>query len=393
LLERGNMESLTVSKEGEEKQVGNAGIAIGSVVSAACAGAVIFMAHAAKKSEFYPFMVYVLQTMQQTPYMDFLLNGAFIVSLALFASSALLSCSAVLERRALTKVGILLVFVSSGFMVAGGAISLNYIGDLDGNVNNDAQPASSGPAREVQDFSISMYNRCCLSQNYVNASTAKDLWLGRLEAADMDDATSKVQTCAELANAKLDKTKAADLLKPCIGSPAHVQWFDIATTDWLCEQMNNTLVNIDGFVLRGIPLVTLTLGAPEVEVAGFAASKIYGCGGGKIKAFQFLIYIWFQNTCKPVALSLLICGIVSLLACFFAVASLSLGGAAEDNARVDMATLEAYMNRQSRRLSYRANGSNREEAPMEVQTAQPLRQSAGLVKVQQVSDERVQGLI
>jgi hypothetical protein len=391
------METLTVSKEGDDKErhAGNAGIALGSVVSSASAGAVLFMAHAAKKSEFYPFMVYVLQTMQQTPYMDVLLNGAFFVSLVLFGSSALLSCSAVFERRALIKVGILLVFVSSGFMIAGGAVSLNYISELDNNINN-AEPASTGPAREVQDFSISMYNRCCLSQGYVNAVTAQGLWaVASLAVSNMDAYSSSVQTCAELAaNTKADKASLIYQLTACIGSPAHVQWFDVATTDWLCGQMNHTQVDIAGFMLKGYPLLTLTLGQKNIEVAGPAISPVYGCGGGKIKAFQYAIYLWFQNTCKPVALALLICGIVSLLACFFAIASLSLGGAGREDARVDMAMLEAYMNRQSRRLSYRANGgSNREEGPAAVQTAQPLRQSAGLVKVSQVSDERVQGLI
>lgn len=385
-VDRGSVRtSVTRVSKSEQERSGNNVLTMLTFVTAAGAVAVMFLAWKAKKDDFYDFMVYVLQVMNELPYIQNLVYGAWLSSLALFGSSMVTGTAALLNWKRLAKTGLFFMFVSSGFLIAGGAISLGYVGDLDANVNNkdgNTGNVDSERFKELQDFSLAMYWDCCLDGSnttdidgntpvkFVDRDIAYQAW-PVLKAKDMDEVRGDFPECEAWIEQNGEPETIEDFLTTCINNLQHVQWFQKAVSGldgqerWMCDIFENTKVSIAGTELFGFALDQLTDGVLELPIVGDAAPGSLGCGAGKVKAFQFVIYLWFQNVCQPIAYGLLIVGVVSALACMFAVSAtcLSSGGSDMD---VDMEAVRNYVNR----------ASVRQAALMEIgeiQTAQPVK--------------------
>jgi len=332
-------------KEGasDDEKAGAAGLTLVALLTAIASAVVLVEAHHVKKDEFYRFTVYSLHVLDSYPYMQNLVNGTFVVSLALFFSSFVTATAGVLRKPKPAKFGLVAIFISAVFVLTGGIITLNFVGDIDGDVNNE-QPVLSGPNRELLDFSIAMYEKCCLRRSYVDAFVSANLW-PFLEADDIEDSLRDIQTCQEHFSGNKDYSSPQVRLASCIGNRDHLQWFLNATDeDFICGMFNSTDIDIVGFEIQGYSLEQLTLGAQAVNIAGPASRPEYGCGGGMIKAFQLVVYIWFRNTIMPVGSVLVGAGIVSILAAFFGLASLCLTSSTTEMT-IDRDLIDAYLNR------------------------------------------------
>lgn len=344
--------------------------AIGSIV-------VLYFTWQCKKSDLYNFMVYVIYVMEEYPYIQNLITGAFLTSASLFISSFLTGTFGLLGKTSLAKFGLFLCFCSAGGMTAGGIISLGFVGDLDKNVNANrgaGDPAEQESFKRLQDFSVAMYSGCCLAEqglgDYVDPVKASDAW-GFLKAEQIEAYTSDFIKCEFLEANTVDKASIEYALASCFNDEGHLQWFKNAVTEQMCTVFEETTVDIDGKTLFDFTLSSLTEGVTDIVLRGKAEPGILGCGGGKLKAFQVLIYFWFQSLARPIALSLLIVGIASLLILMFAVASTCLSQ--NEDMDVDMSAIQNYIQRNSvRTAALNAYNSATPLEESEVQMAQPI---------------------
>lgn len=335
--------SVRIGKEEEKeaKNGGNGAIVVISMLIALGASALIFLARQAKTDDFYTFGEYLLRVMQQPSYLVQLTAGVFVSGLALFSSSFFTSVVSLLNKRGLMKLGLGLMFVSAAFVLTGGGIILSFVGTLNGNVNEATVVSSEGEARELQDFSVAMYQKCCLDADFVDVNTAA---VGRFSGIDADHLryTDAALLCSS--NAFLSLPSDEQLVEYCVGSYAHVQWFEVAVTDYVCSALNSTTVNIKGESVGPLDIEVLTKGVLDIPIASSAAEPVYGCGGGKVKSFQYINYLWFLSVTKPVGIAMVVVGVLSLLLTMMGIASLGLSSSTDMD--LDMAVINAYMDQQ-----------------------------------------------
>jgi len=308
-------------------------VALGSVVP-------LYMAQNLRSDAFYLFTAYVIREMRLFDYIGVFTLGCFLAALALFLSAFLTTVSALLSSRTGTKVGLGMMILSSTGCVIGGVYSTRRISGFDNDVNGvGVSDVSTG---QVQDFASAMYGECCIKPGFVqDTTTSANLW-PILEPTDMENYLFSLQTCDDFYSDNRDFTSLKNQLVHCIRNRDNVEYFRLATTPWMCDTLD-TSINIEGKELNGFRLSTFTNDQTVISIIGEASKEgNYGCGGGKVKAFMFAVYLWFESSCAPLAFVLTIVGGISLLLSFFGVASSCLSESSSDY-QMDMEMVRAYM--------------------------------------------------
>ncbi|GBG26763.1 Hypothetical Protein FCC1311_029852 [Hondaea fermentalgiana] len=327
------------SLESEVHGTVSTAVVVISILTGACGAVSLFFAQQVKSDAFYTFAGYVIKVMDQPQYMDQLTFGAFLSSFATFFFSFCLMLVSLFQKRRLAFFFLVMVVVAAILEICGGAIILDYIGNLDESTNGGTVQENNA-ARQLQDFSIAMYEQCCRLPGHVGPNAA----ITRL-SIEPDDQRSwdNIVTCDEFYSGGY-YTSLTDIEKvseSCIGSIAHVQWFEYAVTDYVCSTLNSTIVDVAGETLGTLSIEQLTAPTTLIPIAGEASQPIYGCGGGKIRSFQYMNYVWLLNVCRPAAIALISTGSLAFILGLLACASLGLTSSGE--ADLNMLLFNSYV--------------------------------------------------
>jgi len=322
----------------EDKAKGTGAIMMISFIVAFSAAIVVFFAQQSRTGDFYVFAEYGLGVLQLPTYMEDLTLASWLIGLGLFVSTFCLSVAGLNSCRRFMKFSLFLVLAFSGLCIAGGAYTLSFINGL-ASVSS-VEPVLEGVERELQDFAVAVYDTCCFEAGLI-VNPAAEGFGGSLTADDVrwDDIT----LCSEFFDDP-ETTRDDILTEICVGNRLHVQYFEKTVTDNICSTLNSTKVNIKGQSLGSISLEQLTRGRGSITIVGPANSPEYGCGGGKVKSFMYIVYLWGLTTTRPLALSMIILGVINVMLVLLGVASLGLSSGSD--VELSMAVINAYMQQQ-----------------------------------------------
>jgi len=352
--------------------VGGTYVALGSLLSSGSAVLILSQAAAVRSNAFYEFGSYVLEVMSISPYMVYLVNGTAATSVALFLTSFIAGICALMNKRFATKIALVFTLIAAIMVLVGGIIIVNFTSDIESQTSSDGT-SLEGPGRELQDFSVAMYGACCLEPGFVHADAAiKDFGsdiridtsiypANRPEGSSLPYGSlqNDMLTCEEFyknGNNRLNIKGFQTAVDPCVGNFAHLQYFRVAVSaPQLCSILNSTEINIDGESLFGVPITSLTKGQEVLVIASDASPSSNGCGGGKIKGFQYTVFVWFKHTCRPVGLFMVIVGTINILLFLTALASLSMSKTSS-SLNLEIQDVNNYINaRRSVRVSMQRN--------------------------------------
>mmetsp|Transcript_10723 Transcript_10723/g.23617 ORF Transcript_10723/g.23617 Transcript_10723/m.23617 type:complete len:417 (-) Transcript_10723:48-1298(-) len=372
-----NSVTAEISRDGEEndKKTGQLVMALTSMLCACACIYVTILAWQLRKSDFYTFSTYGVTIMGEYDYIRVLVFGAFFSSLGGYVATFILATGAVTQKTITAQVGILLCFVAGGVMAFGGYRTLQNIDILDTNLKNGGvensrtAPVGTNSIQTLQDWSTATYQDCCIEEGLVNASTAPiKQFASFVDGVDPDEITDEsiydFRLCDSPAHQALTGNAAA--LQPCIYHETQVFWFQEAATDeFLCGLLKGATVTVEGVVIAGQNIEAIVQ-RPEVTLVDEAEN--WGCGGGKLRAFQGLVYVWFQNSCRGIGLALLITGIVFVLVSMLNFCSLQLSGSNRQY-EVDMDVIDNYVRNSVRVRNLEKQGANSIEAQFYAQLA------------------------
>lgn len=294
-----------------------------SIAIGAANALIVFFAHKLKEDDFSTFAGYVVHVMDiQENQFKKLVEVSYVAGCLSFVLCTILYLVTVFNIKRLMTFCLGLVLLGAVSNVAGGAIILSTISGLDSTVT-DTSDFENSTTRQLLDFSVAMYDQCCRVAGLVHSDAA----ITRLGIAIDDERWDNLETCETFYTAAYyNKLSTMEkLLDTCVGSYGHVQWFDLAVTDFICGTINSTVVDISGLSIGSFSIEQLTEPTTKIPIVGDASEPTFGCGGGKISAFQFVMYAWILTSCRPVAIAMISTGSISIFLCLVGFGSLCLG--------------------------------------------------------------------
>eukprot|EP00512_Aurantiochytrium_limacinum_P010558 CAMPEP_0171562942 /NCGR_PEP_ID=MMETSP0960-20121227/15323_1 /TAXON_ID=87120 /ORGANISM="Aurantiochytrium limacinum, Strain ATCCMYA-1381" /LENGTH=315 /DNA_ID=CAMNT_0012115891 /DNA_START=150 /DNA_END=1093 /DNA_ORIENTATION=- len=270
-----------------------------SIAIGAANALIVFFAHKLKEDDFSTFAGYVVHVMDiQENQFKKLVEVSYAAGCLSFFLCTILYLVTVFNIKRLMAFCLGLVLLGAVSNVVGGAIILSTISGLDSTVT-DTSDFENSTTRQLLDFSVAMYDQCCRVAGLVHSDAA----ITRLGIAIDDERWDNLETCETFYTAAYyNKLSTMEkLLDTCVGSYGHVQWFDLAVTDFICGSTT------------------------KIPIVGDASEPTFGCGGGKISAFQFVMYAWMLTSCRPVAIAMISTGSISIFLCLVGFGSLCLG--------------------------------------------------------------------
>lgn len=283
---------------------------------------------------------FFLDVLKQLQFIDLTAIALLLLGLAGSAASIALGFAGLINSKSFTVIALSILFVIALGMIAGGALILDSMGDLNKAIYSGASNSSAGAlvagtlTSNFIHFSYTIFNGCCA----VNAWSQE---YGQAGFVPLCSDLTIVQRCRMAAY--LSSSEKAYCLSPgvnepptdlaqgrsCYYDPYEYRKFNVtfaANQYRLCDTFKRTKVDITGVKIPGsrFDASTLTAGRTVLPIVGLHTNPTYGCGAGFAKGLMGTFYVYALASLQSPYRTLLICG--SLIVCFIILAAVTTFG-------------------------------------------------------------------